>query len=72
MKYRLSNEKINSFRGDVISLRLISNGMVLRENYMGLYNPEIVFIREFSGEDEDCFDDGVLLILTGKGDAGLG
>jgi hypothetical protein len=70
MKYRLSNEKISSFRGDVIPLRLISNGMAFKEKIKwGSDNPEIVIIREFSGEDEDCFDDGVLLILIGKGDA---
>ena len=67
MKCYLSRKEINSFRGDVVCLKLISDCDITHADIVWQSDNNILRIREFSGEGEFDFGDGVLLSLDKVG-----
>lgn len=67
---RLSKRSIDTFRGNVVSLRLLSFHDVSRADIRWSSSDEsVVSIRTFQGEGEDSFSDGVLLTALSCGSA---
>ena len=63
MKFKLSHTKIDSFCGDVVSLCIISDKDVSKENIKWYTDNENVSIRDFSNEPNFAFNDKVLVTL---------
>jgi len=67
---RLSKPNVRTFRGNVVSLRLLSAKDLSSTDIKWSSSDEsVVRIRTFQGAEEDCFSDGVLLIAFGCGSA---
>lgn len=67
---RLSKPSINTFRGNVVSLRLLSFDDISRADIQWSSSDEsVVSVRTFQGAGEDSFSDGVLLTALSCGSA---
>lgn len=71
MKLKLSHSKINSFCGDVIALRLLSENDISNEDIKWYADNENIRIREFSKEKSYAFSDAVLITLRNVGNANI-
>ena len=66
----LSKTNIKTFCGNVVTLRLLSEKNISKENIIWSSSDEnIVFIRDFKTSGTPNFSDGVLLIMMGEGRA---
>ncbi|MBO5220940.1 MAG: discoidin domain-containing protein [Clostridia bacterium] len=63
----LSKTEISSFRGNVIPLQLISDTDLSKADIRWSCDGDILSIHTFSGEEEECFNDGILLTLKDIG-----
>lgn len=67
MTVRLSRERIDSFCGNVLPLRLLSSSDLSGQPISWRVEGESVALRTFSSEADHPFSDGVLLTLTKPG-----
>ena len=67
MTVRLSKDNISTFVGNVISLRLLSEQDISKCHITWRTEGDAVKIRDFSGDDPDCFNHGVLLTAMHEG-----
>ena len=65
----LSHKTINSYCGNVVPLRLVSEYDISGENIIWKCDGECVTVKDFSKENEWAFNDGILLTLTKPGNA---
>ena len=66
----LSKTNIRTFCGNIVTLRLLSEKNISKENIIWSSSDEsIVFIRDFKTTGAPNFSDGVLLIMMGEGRA---
>ena len=69
MERRLSRERIESFAGDVLPLRLLGGEAYGKEPITWTCVGDCVQLTSFAGEDPGSFTDGVLLTLLAPGEA---
>lgn len=69
MNCRLSKTEINSFRTNVVCLKLISDTDIRYAPIKWTCDSDILSIREFSGTGEFDFSDGILITLDRVGEA---
>ena len=70
MKADLSNEKIESFRGNIVPLYFdfpLKSNKLIKADIKWSASGDAVEIREFSGESKENFNNGVLLLLKKPG-----
>lgn len=66
----LSKNEINSFVGDVLPIKLLSNGDISKSNiYWSVSDSQILGIRTFAGDDPQSISDGALVTLKRAGTA---
>ena len=67
---RLSKTSVSTFRGNVVSLRLLSRHDISKRDIQWISSDEsVVLLRTFQGAGEDSFSDGVLLVALACGSA---
>lgn len=71
MTVRFSRESIDSFCGDVLPLRLVTDRDISSENIKWRAEGDAVLLRTFDGEEEFPFSDGVLVTLVKPGEAAI-
>lgn len=69
MSVRLSKESIDSFCGNVLPLRLISDGGACADDIKWRVEGDAAMLRTFEREEEFPFSDGVLVTLAKPGEA---
>lgn len=69
MNCYLSRTEIDSFQGNVVCLKLVSDCDIMHADILWKTDSENLRIRKFSGEGEFCFHDGILLSLDKVGTA---
>ena len=67
MNLAISKTEINTFCGNVFSLRLVSDEDITKKDICWSCDGDAVKIRDFKGEDKDCFNHGILLTATCEG-----
>ena len=68
MKLYISKDKIETFCGNVFSLRLVSDEDISKKDINWESDGDAVSIRDFKGEDKDCFNHGILLTAVNEGE----
>jgi len=71
MNCRLSKTEINTFAGQVICLKLLSDDDITHADINWETDSDILRIRSFSGEGEFDFNDGILISLDRAGEANV-
>jgi len=67
---KLSKTNISSFVGNIVTLRLLSDTDISKENINWTSSDEnVVFIRDFKTQGTPNFSDGVLLVMMSEGEA---